>query len=347
MTIPASPDDLTAAWFAEVLDLPVATAEVLDAHSGTTGRARVALSGGDGVPDSVFVKLEPFTAEQRGFLRKVGLGVAEARLYEAVGSELPVRIPRVWHCDHDATTGTFVMVLEDLVATGCRFPTPTDVDVSDVAGSLMDELALLHATYRGRDLPWLASPDGMRGKPTDGETASRRTFFIQSGLDQFGDEFGSAFRTLAETYIQNPGKVVGLFGDGERTLIHGDDHIGNLFVDGGRTGFFDWAVAAAAPGMRDVAYVLCNSLPVDVRRAQQDELIGRYLSGLAGHGWTLDAAVAHEQYRIFAIYAWIAAVSTAAMGTQWQPADVTRPALVATTAAIEDLDVVGLLRQRL
>jgi hypothetical protein len=187
----------------------------------------------------------------------------------------------------------------------------------------------------------------MRRKPTDGEMAARRTHFIQLGLDQFGDEMGPAFRALAELYIARSGDVIALFAEGEHTLIHGDDHSGNLFVDGDRTGLYDWAVASRAPGVRDVAYFLCNSLPVETRRAEQDSLLARYRATLAANGWTLDAGTASDQYRLFSIYSWIAAVSTAAMGTQWQPVEVTRPALVSTTAAIEDLDVVGLLNERL
>jgi hypothetical protein len=347
VTIPAAVEELDPAWFTEVLGMNIAGMEVLDAHSGTTGRARVGLTGSADAPASVFVKLQPFSPEQRGFLRKVGLGVAEARLYEAVGNQLPVRIPRVWHASCDAADGSFVMVLEDLAALGCRFPTPADDDVLTVAMSLMDELALLHAGYRGVELSWLTPPDGMRRKPTDGELAARRTHFIQLALDQFGEEMGSAFRALAELYIARSGDVIGLFNEGEHTLIHGDDHIGNLFVDDGRTGFYDWAVASRAPGVRDVAYFLCNSLPVETRRAEQDSLLARYRKALAANGWMLDAQTVSDQYRLFSIYSWIAAVSTAAMGSQWQPVEVTRPALISTTAAIEDLDVMGLLNERL
>ena len=347
VTIPAEPSDLTAAWFTTMLGRPVTDVEVLDAHSGTTGRARIRLTGDTTLPASVFVKLQPFTPEQRAFLRKVGLGVAEARLYSTIGAELPVRVPRVWHSECDPADGSFVMVLEDLVASGCRFPTPADDDIVDVAAGLMDELAVLHATYRGRDLSWLTPPDGMRRKPTDAETAARRTYFVQSALEQFGSDCGPAFRTLAELYIARSGDVIALYGEGEQTLIHGDDHCGNLFVDGTRTGLYDWAVACRAPGVRDVAYFLCNSLPVDVRREHEQDLLQRYLTELAANGWALDEHAAREQYRVFSIYAWIAAVSTAAMGTQWQPAEVTRPALLSTTAAIEDLDVLGLLAERL
>ena len=52
-----------------------------------------------------------------------------------------------------------------------------------------------------------------------------------------------------------------LYREGECTLVHGDPHLGNLFVDsanGDRTGFLDWAMIARAPGIRDVAYVLAE-----------------------------------------------------------------------------------------
>lgn len=347
MTIPATVDDLKPDWFSEVLGLPVTSVDVLDAHSGTTGRARIGLTGSPELPASVFVKLQPFSPEQRSFLRKVGLGISEARLYEAVGSELPVRIPRVWHSACEPADGSFVMVLEDLTASGCRFPSPDDDDMLAVATSAMDELALLHATYRGNELPWLAPPDGMRRKPTDGELAARRTHFIQLALDQFGEEMGPAFRAIAELYIARSGDVITLFSEGEHTLIHGDGHSGNLFVDGGRTGFYDWAVASRAPGVRDVAYFLCNSLPVETRRAEEESLLARYRAALAASGWQLDERIAAEQYRLFSVYSWIAAVSTAAMGSQWQPFEVAHAAMVTTTQAIADLDVVGLLNERL
>jgi hypothetical protein len=347
MSIPAEPAELTAAWFSEVLGTTVTSAEVIDAHSGTTGRARVGLAGADNVPSSVFVKLQPFHPEQRKFLRQIGLGVAEARLYEAVGNELPVRLPRVWHAACDPSDGSFVMVLEDLAASGCRFPTPADDDIVVVAESLVEELALLHASYRGKDLSWLTPAEGMRRAPSDSELAAQRTHFIKLGLDEFGDELGTPFRAMAELYIKRSGDIIALYGEGEQTLIHGDNHCGNLFVDNGRTGFYDWAVACRAPGVRDVAYFLCNSLPVKTRRSEQDSLLDRYRTALARRGWTLDADTVEQQYRLFAVYSWVAAVSTAAMGTRWQPVEVTRPALLSTTAAIDDLDVVGLLSERL
>ena len=51
MTIPAAVEELEPAWFSEVLGMHITGVEVLDAHSGTTGRARVGLTGAaDEVP---------------------------------------------------------------------------------------------------------------------------------------------------------------------------------------------------------------------------------------------------------------------------------------------------------
>lgn len=345
--IPSTTDELTPEWFTEALGEAVDGVEILDAHSGTTGRARIGLTASSALPATVFVKLQPFVADQRKFLRQIGLGVAEARLYAEVGNELPVRAPRVWRSDYDEAEGAFVMVLEDLEASGCRFVNPGDDDIGDVATSAMDELAVLHAAYQDRDLGWLRTPSGMRTKPQDPEIAERRAQFVVSAVDQFAGDMPSVFRRLGELYAKRSLDIVALFNEGERTLIHGDTHSGNLFVDAGRTGFFDWAVAGRAPGVRDVAYFLCNSLPVETRRLEGEALLGRYLSALADHGVTLDRNTADEQYRLFSVYSWIAAASTAAIGSQWQPVDVCRAALVSTTQAIEDLDAVGPLEKRL
>ena len=170
---------------------------------------------------------------------------------------------------------------------------------------------------------------------------------MQSAIDQFADELPPEFRQLGELYVDRYRDIGALWNEGERTLVHGDDHIGNLFVDGGRTGFYDWAVASQFAGMRDVAYFLCNSLPTEVRRAEERALIARYRAALAGAGIDLDERLAHEQYRLFAVYSWIAATTTTAMGSKWQPIEIGRRATERTTQAIIDLDSLGLLHERI
>ncbi len=348
MTIPAALDELTPTWFSRVLDADVQAVEVVDAHSGTTGRAKVRLTSSDEVPETLFVKLQPFDADQRSFLRMVGLGVAEAQLYAAVGQELPVRVPEVWHASFDRSDDSFIMVLEDLDAAGCRFLRAEDDDVVAVAESLMDALAALHAAYWGQELPWLGTHALSSGdSPEARERMAMGASIVASALEQFGAEMPPAFGQMAEIYIGRNRDIGSLWNQGARTLIHGDDHIGNLFFEDGRTGFYDWAVASRHPGMRDVSYFLCNSLPTEVRRAEQDALVARYRAGLAAAGVDLDDATAHEQHRLFSIYSWVSATTTAAMGSRWQPIEVGRRAMERTTQALIDLDVLSLLHQRL
>jgi len=99
--------------------------------------------------------------------------------------------------------------------------------------------------------------------------------------------------------------------------------------------------------MRDVAYFLCNSVPTQMRRAEQDDLLNLYRRTSESHGATLDGATAREQYRLFSVYSWIAATSTAAMGSRWQPIEIALPAMLRATEAVDDLDAVGLLEEQL
>ena len=56
------------------MDADVTSVTVLDRHSGTTGRAHLALTGHPSVPPTVFVKLAPFDVAQRKFVNRAGHG---------------------------------------------------------------------------------------------------------------------------------------------------------------------------------------------------------------------------------------------------------------------------------
>jgi hypothetical protein len=102
-----------------------------------------------------------------------------------------------------------------------------------------------------------------------------------------------------------------------------------------------------AAGMRDVAYVLGNSIPTEVRRAGEQEWLERYVAELREHGGTLTTAEAWEQYRVLVAYSWASATSTAAMGAQWQSEKVGQGGMRRATATIEDLDTVGAIEDAL
>ena len=129
LAFPDRPEAITPAWMGAALraSLPgveVAGVEVLDRHSGTTGRARmrVAYASGSAGPETVFVKLPPFGEEQRGLVAATDMGRREARFYAELSAEVPVRVPRCWFAAHGEKPTDYLCVLEDLQASGCRFP---------------------------------------------------------------------------------------------------------------------------------------------------------------------------------------------------------------------------------
>ena len=73
---------------------------------------------------------------------------------------------------------------------------------------------------------------------------------------------------------------------------------------------------------------------------------GRFIAALQPAP-TKNVLLRVNQYRLFAVFSWVSATSTAAMGDRWQPADVGRGGMERATTAIADLDSVGLLEERL
>ncbi|MFN8027455.1 MAG: aminoglycoside phosphotransferase family protein [Acidimicrobiia bacterium] len=347
--IPGSVAELTPEFFTRALDRDVTTVTVLDQHTGTTGRARVALSGEPTVPHSVFVKLAPFTSEQRTMVDATGMGVAEARFYREVASELPVRVPRVHHA---ATDGhAYVMVLEDIVASGCTFPRPKDPQAAARALDIARQMAVLHAAYwesdrfagaSNGDLAWIADRSAVRDDGGRG--------LVEQALTMFGAEMGDSFVRVAEFYLEHTDAIRALLRSGPRTLTHGDAHLRNLFVDpalGDRTGFLDWACVGTGPGIADVAYVLTSSVPRELCATIEADIVQTYCDDLGAQGIASTFEETWTLYRAHTFTPWVACAVSAAMGSKWQPSAVALNATRFATAACTDLDGIGAVRSLL
>jgi hypothetical protein len=352
--IPTAHEELTAEWLTLALaahfpGAVVSEVRVLDEHTGTTGRLRLGLRYAGDVrgPDSIFVKLPPFDAEQRAIVESTGMGRREARFYAELAEGLPVRLPRPFHANFDEGGARYVMLLEDLEAAGCRFPRADDADAAERAHRVVTGHARIHARLWesqrfDTDLAWVEPP--MRHEIG--------ALLVARSLELFADRMPHAFAEMGRIYVDHHGAVCDLWEQGERTLIHGDSHIGNLFEDPGagepEIGFLDWAVISRGPGIRDVAYYLSNSLPMALRRAEERALLTRYRETLLTEGAPApDADTLWHRYRLHVAYSWVAAATTASMGEKWQPKEVTMPSLERATAAIADLGTVELFRSEL
>jgi hypothetical protein len=345
--IPDRPEGVTAAWLTAALrttspDIEVTGVTVLDQHSGTTGRLRLGLehAKGHAGPATVFVKLPPDGEAQRKLVAATDMGRKEARFYEELAAEAPLRVPACFFAAHGEERTEYVMVLEDLEAAGCRFTSRLESGADEHGRKVVEALARLHARFWedprfDDELAWV--PPAMRGK--------RGAQFVQSALDQFGDDFPPVFTELCRLYIDHDDEIVELWDEGERTLVHGDTHAGNQFVDGDEVGLYDWAVISRSPGIRDIAIYLGNSCPTEVRQAQEGEWLRVYRQVLVDAGVDAPAAeVLWDRYRRLVLYAWIGATTTAAMGSRWQPIEVGMLGMTRATQACADLGTVEAFR---
>jgi aminoglycoside phosphotransferase (APT) family kinase protein len=345
---PDRAEAITPAWLSGVLgeSLPgveVAGVKVLDRHSGTTGRARLGIeyASGESGPLTLFVKLPPFGEEQRQLVAATDMGRREARFYESLAGETPVRVPRPYFAAHGDERTQYIMILEDLEASGCVFPRDVDAYARDHGKQVIDALARLHAHFweDGRfdtELSWL--PPAMRG--------ALGAQLIDTAREKFGKELPPVFSELCRLYVEHHEAVCDLWDEGPRTLIHGDIHSGNQFVDGDGIGFYDWAVISRSPGIRDVGIFLCNSCSPEVRRAEGEGWVRGYHQGLVDAG--VDAPDFDElwlRFRRAVLYGWIAATATAAVGDRWQPIEVGMSAMRRSTEACADLETLEAFRE--
>jgi Ser/Thr protein kinase RdoA (MazF antagonist) len=216
-----------------------------------------------------------------------------------------VRAPQVYFAAASRFGTRFVLLLEDLAASGCRFADITTPCDWVRACAVMQGLAKLHAAHWESprlhgDLAWL------RGSRQDSIFRVGRFLSdvcLRPAFERFGELVPSELRAAAGFVGEQRLVLEALWSRPPLTLIHGDAHAGNLFFDGPEVGFLDWQVVQRGQGMRDVSYFLGSSLSPETRREHGEALIRVYLAALAEEGvQPIPFSVAWEQYRLHALY---------------------------------------------
>jgi len=145
----------------------------------------------------------------------------------------------------------------------------------------LEDLARFHARFedpavRSAVAPWLAVP-----QPQAGDIIAQ---LMRAVLDEHGDALTSAYVATGELYINHHARLDELWNAGPQTYIHGDTHIGNVFLDGGRVGFVDWGLSRVSTPLRDVSYFLTMAVDPQARRKAESELLQLYLDVLRTAG---------------------------------------------------------------
>jgi hypothetical protein len=304
---------------------------------------RVGYAEAAGAPENLFCKRLPEEPARRAAIAQTGMGLREARFYDALAPRLRFRVPRCHASRFDAASGAFVLLLEDLKCSGCTVSTGPESVPPDAAAAALEDLAELHVRFedparRAAEAPFVEPPD----PPSDYGKVR-----LAQALAQNRDALSDAFAEASQLYVDHAPALHALWAAGPKTVIHGDAHIGNLFFDGDRTGFLDWGMIVVSTPLRDVAYFLQMTLSVEDRRREERRLLGHYLDARRALGGSaLDPDAAFGTYRIQAAY-----LAPASCQVVTLPADATpeRRRFAAAfqaraEAAIEDLESCAAVR---
>ncbi|MGE2691971.1 phosphotransferase [Mycolicibacterium pulveris] len=303
--VPGGIDDMDAGWLTEALrvDAGITAATVTDVRveqiAMDTGFSsllyRLHLTG-TGVPPSVIAKL-PAQSEARGAMEMLGGYRREVAFYQRVAGHAPIGTPRAYAAR--MVDADFVLMLEDLRGWD---------NADHLAGLSLDraqlcisELAALHA--------WSAQPANaaVAEEFPSLDTPVARDLLIpafapgwQVYLDKTSAPVPPAVAEYADRFAElAPSALEALT---ERTmLLHGDIRADNMFFDGDRLKVVDFQLTARGAGAADLAYLVSQGLPTEVRRGRDDELVREYLAHLARRGVTdylFDEAWRHYRFAV-------------------------------------------------
>ena len=338
--MPAGIHDVTAQWLTAALGRPVADvrADQIAQDSGFSSLLyRLHLSG-DRVPATVIAKL-PAQSEARGAMELLGGYRRELAFYQQVAGRAPMATPHVYTAEIDDGTADFVLLLEDLALWD---------NVDHLAGLTMrqtkvciDALAGLHAwsTVNTAHLDAFPSID----------TPIARDLLVpafgpgwQVYRDKSSAQVPAAVDGFAERFTEYA--VEALPALSERSmLLHGDIRADNLFFDGDRIKVVDFQFASRGAGAADIAYLVSQGLPTEVRRGHDEPLVREYLDCLAAHGvcdYSFDEAWRH--YRLAVAYLMVLPVITL-NGWGAMPERSRALCLTLTDRAVATIDEIGAL----
>ena len=304
--LPVDTAGITPAWLTEALSarrpgVRVSAVDVLHERGSTNHHVRLGITYDEpaGLPDTMFAKMAPLDPAHRIAIGATGMGTREARFYDELAPSIGMRVPTSYFAA-SGDDGAFLMLLEDLEATGASMSDGTWGISADLAAGALTDLARLHVTFEDVDRlaairPWVTASSPMSSEFT--------LPLLRQVIDQNSDVLSEAYIAVAEMYIADSEAIIALWAEGPHTLIHGDTHIGNLFIDKDRVGFLDWGLLNISTPMRDVSYFLTMSMLADERRKHEGDLLQHYLDVRRSLGGTeISAEEAWQAHRVHTAY---------------------------------------------
>lgn len=292
-TVPARPEELTAQWLRDVLseagcianDAVVRSfdAERIGEGAGFIGEiVRLSLRYERDQPGALRTLIAKFPSPDEGaraVAKLYGLYEREVRFYSEVAGRAGIRTARCYYSAMDLDAGTYLLLLEDLAASG-RIGDQVRGCSRDEAMLAVSELAKFHGG-------WWNSPEldqiGWLPPGTDLVRASMRYAYPQAWrpcLEAFGDRVTGEIAAVIETLGERVPALLDQWDKPPATMVHGDFRLDNLFFGGEgapyRLAVIDWQSPNRGWGAYDLAYFVSGSMPPEQHRACEMPLTAWY-----------------------------------------------------------------------
>jgi hypothetical protein len=311
--IPASVEELTPAWFEEVLagagysgaSVTGVANDIISAGVGFVGivvRSSLTCSASPGnAPSELIVKLPSPDPGSRMVGVAFGLFEREVRFYADIAATCGMPTPGCLFTAYDPAAGNSVIVLEAL--NDGRFGDQLAGSSVADAEAAIDAIAAMHAAW------WESPRLGEHAWITSGIENLKQPIMMmyeaawRPAMERLGHLFPAELRDSAPDLGRRAIRALDGFLGREETLCHGDYRSDNLFFPANRPGAViacDWQSPGRGPAFSDVAYFIGGSLDTATRRATERDLLHRYHEGLRAGGistYSFDQLLA--DYRLY------------------------------------------------
>lgn len=274
----------------------------------------------------------------------------EVLTYRDAADRFGINTPRRHYLGYNEEAGQGILLLEDLAARDVRFLNVyTPMSLAE-ATAFVDAQAAFHA--RSWNSPDFApggdlgpgSPVANVRKKLFAHYFDRLTIDDQFSVDHLKLPRGAALpRALrdVERLHRAMGKLKAITKLQPHCYIHGDEHLGNFYIEpDGTPGFIDYAGRPDAWNL-GFTYFLLHALDALDRRQWERPLLARYLDQLRRHGVDAptfeDAWLVYRATSIFLLVLWIN------NSPRWQPEAINTANCARAALAVLDHDAFALL----
>ncbi|KHK91545.1 phosphotransferase [Novosphingobium malaysiense] len=349
--LPVTVDGVTAGWLTTALrtrtpGVTIRSCEVVDTVFSTCSKIRLKLDRDEaavaaGIPELIIVK-GGFEEHGRRYHQ---MHEREVRGYRDVYPHVPLPHPDCYFAEYDDREKQGIIIMEDLVAKGVEFCHATRPQTHEQIARRLGYLARFHAAT------WASPEIGPGGRWGDLPEffAIMQDFFDEKSSPENWARFMAAPRGVAtsrlfqerEWLVDSWARMKAYAGELPHCVLHGDIHLGNLYIEpDGTPGFLD-TLASRGPGMLEVAYHISGSLDVADRPKWEGALVRHYLDELERAGAPapgFDEAM--QQYAVLLLYGYFIWITTE---SHYQAEAVNTVNAMRTTMAMLDHDTAGVL----